>query len=67
MTLKQLEQRVSDLERQVAELRNQRKSPQPLESPEATFGMLGDDPEFDEMVRLGREYRRQANAEDIGC
>jgi hypothetical protein len=31
---------------------------------EETFGMFGDDPEFDEIIRLGREYRDQANTED---
>jgi hypothetical protein len=62
MTLKQLEQRVDDLERQVAELRES-QSLRPLESVQATFGMFADDPEFEEIVRLGRECRKQANAE----
>jgi hypothetical protein len=64
MTLEQLEQRVKDLERQVAELRRERMPLAPLRSVEETFGMFGDDPEFDEIVRLGREYRREANSED---
>jgi len=29
-----------------------------------TFGMFGDDPEFNEIVELGREYRNQANSGD---
>jgi hypothetical protein len=37
-----------------------------LGSIEETFGMFSDDPEFNEMVRLGREFREQAN-EDKGC
>ena len=32
-------------------------------SVEQTFGFMGDDPEYDEIVRLGREYRQQANDE----
>ncbi len=61
MTLEQLEQRVKDLERQLAELRDRVDVPRGPESVEQTFGLMGDDPEFDEIVRLGREYRRQAN------
>ena len=57
MTLEQLEQRVHDLERQVAELRAELKPLRPLGSVQETFGMFAGDPEFDEIVRLGREYR----------
>jgi hypothetical protein len=65
MTLEQLEKRVIDLERQFAELRGRLEPPLVPESVEATFGMIGDDPEFDDIVRFGREYRRQANSEDM--
>ena len=64
MTLEQLEKRVVDLEKQLAELRGRLE---PVAIPlnvEATFGSIDDDPEFEEIVRLGREYRRQANSED---
>jgi len=64
MTLEQLEQRVRDLEQQVAELRCELKPLRPLSSVTKTFGMFGEDPEFDEIVRLGREYRDQVNSED---
>jgi len=64
MTLEQLEQRVIDLERQVAELRSERRGTGVPQSPEATFGMVGDDSDFDEIIRLGREYRQQVNNED---
>jgi hypothetical protein len=64
MTLEQLERRVEDLERQFAELRRDSKSLRPLTNVDATFGMFADDPEFDDIVRLGREYREQANAKD---
>ncbi|ETX06839.1 MAG: hypothetical protein ETSY2_14680 [Candidatus Entotheonella gemina] len=64
MTLEQLEQKVNDLQRQVAELRRDIKPLRPLTHIEETFGMFADDPDFDEMVRLGRQYREQINAED---
>jgi hypothetical protein len=63
MTLEQLEQRVSDLERHVAELRRSLTSRHLLGTVEDTFGMFRGDPEFDEMIRLGREYRDKANSE----
>ena len=62
MTLEQLEQRVNDLERHVAELRAELKPLQPLGSVQATFGMFAADAEFEEIVRLGREYRNQVNS-----
>lgn len=63
MTLEQLEQRVHDLERQVADLRRAIKPLGCLPSSQDTFGMFALDPEFDEIVRNGREYRSQANSE----
>ena len=64
MTLEQLEQKVNDLQRQVAELRRAIKPLRPLANVEETFGMFAGDPDFDEIIRLGREYREQVNAED---
>lgn len=64
MTLEDLEQKVNDLEREVAELRREINPLRPLVNVEETFGMFADDPDFDEIVRLGREYREQRNAED---
>jgi uncharacterized protein YceH (UPF0502 family) len=64
MTLEQLEQKVNDLQQQVAELRREIKPLRPLAKIEDTFGMFAGDPDFDEIVRLGREYREQVNAED---
>ena len=64
MTLEQLEQRVHDLERQVAELRGELKPLRPMARVQETFGMFAEDPEFEEIVRLGREYRDQVNSED---
>jgi hypothetical protein len=57
MTLEQLEKR------QLADLRNRLDSTRGPTSVDQTFGFIGDDPEFDEIVRLGREYRRHANDE----
>ncbi len=64
MTLEQLEKRVNDLERQLAKLRDESKAAWIGHTPDATFGMFGDDPELDEIARLGREYRRQVNTEE---
>ena len=64
MTLEQLEQRVHDLERQVAELRGELRPLRPLSGVGETFGMFAADPEFDEIVRLGREYRDRVNSKD---
>ncbi len=64
MTLEQLERRIDDLERQVAELRRELRPLRPMQGVAETFGMFGDDPEFNEIVELGREYRNQANSGD---
>jgi hypothetical protein len=64
VTLDQLGQRVHELERQVAELRGELRALRPLRSVGETFGMFAGDPEFSDVVRLGREYRDQVNAED---
>jgi hypothetical protein len=64
MTLQQLEQRLTDLERQVAALQRQINPLRPLPSVQETFGLFANDPDFDEIVRLGREYREQVNAEE---
>lgn len=66
MADQQLEQRLSELEREVAELRREIRPLRGLRSVKDTFGMFADDADFDEIVRLGREYREQANRDD-GC
>jgi hypothetical protein len=63
MTLDQWERKVNDLERRVAELRSELKPMRPVGSEADTFGMFREDPVFDEIVRLGREYWDQVNAE----
>jgi hypothetical protein len=62
MTVQQLVNRDSELEVQIAELQ-QSKSLRPFQRIDETFGMFSEDPDFDEIVRLGREYRKQANEE----
>lgn len=64
MTLQQLEQRLTELERQFAELQRDIRPLRPLTNPDDTFGMFANDPGFDEIIRLGREYRRQVNEEE---
>lgn len=63
MTLEQLERKVLDLEREVAELRGELRPLRPFNSVEETFGLFANDPDFDEIVRLGREYRGHINSE----
>jgi hypothetical protein len=46
------------------ELRGEQRSLQPLSYVGETFGMFAGDPEFDEIVRLGREYRDHVNSEN---
>ncbi len=58
-----IEERVSVLERQVAELRQSAHAPStPLERFRRLAGSFEDEPEFDEVVRLGREIRRGERA-----
>jgi phosphopantetheine adenylyltransferase len=64
MTIQQLEQRLSELERQVAVLQREAKALRPMANVQDTFGMFANDPEFDEIVWLGREYRDQVNSEN---
>jgi hypothetical protein len=59
MTLQELEHRLSDLERQVAELQREVKPLRPFSKMTDTFGTFANDPDFDDIVRLGREYREQ--------
>ena len=64
MTLEQLERRVIDLEQQIVQLRRAFEASPGLKGMQETFGMFANDPEFDEIVRLGREYREQCNLKD---
>ena len=62
-----LEERVSTLEQKFSEL-ERRVVPQRREKDwRRTFGMFKDDPGFDEMIRLGREYRESQMPADDEC
>ena len=52
-----LEKRVTSLERQFEEFKQGAGSS--IASWRDTFGMFANDPEFDEVVRLGKEYRQK--------
>lgn len=59
-----LKERVEKLEQQVAELSKALELPKPRGKPgrddwKKTFGMSANDPGFEEMVRLGREWRER--------
>ena len=58
MTIVELTRRVEELEREVARLKQERNGSLD-DRPwwERIAGSFKDDPEFDEIVRLGREYR----------
>jgi hypothetical protein len=58
-----LEERVAELERTVAELLARPATSKRDRDPQRTFGAFRDDPEFEEAVRLGREYRQQQTYE----
>lgn len=61
MTLQQLEERLLDLEDKFQNLEKRLHPVSPTKPWRDTFGMFADDPEFDEVLRLGREYREQEN------
>jgi hypothetical protein len=58
-----LEKRVADLEKQVAELASRSLTADRKKDPTRVFGIFRDDPEFDEAMRLGREYRQAQTCE----
>lgn len=61
MLNQKLEERVETLERQFAEFKQQMSSPAAPGDWRETFGMFRDDPEFDEILRAGREFRQREN------
>jgi hypothetical protein len=58
-----LEKRLEKLEKKVAELTGKRRPPTRKKNPSRTFGIFRNDPDFEEAVRLGREYREQQTYE----
>lgn len=65
MSLSELEQRLAELEREVEDLKKKLEPPRLDKRWLETFGTFANDPGFDEMVRLGREWREQANREEL--
>jgi hypothetical protein len=63
MAIEDLEQRIASLEREVYQLKLQLRNSGIPKNWESTVGMFANDPTFDEIVRLGREYRDQQNRE----
>ncbi len=61
MTLQQLEERLLELQEKVEELEKRIPAVCSTRPWRDTFGMFADDPEFDEVLRLGREFREQEN------
>ena len=63
-----LEQRVEGLEKKLADLTAQfRDVPPGKRDWRRTFGLSHDDPGFEEMVQLGREYRHNVGRQDPGA
>jgi hypothetical protein len=58
-----LERRVEELEKRVSELVHRTQSSAPVKDPWRTYGAFKGDKEFDEAIRLGREYREQQTYE----
>jgi len=57
-----LESRVEELERRVEALAQANTGGRPR-NPWRTYGAFKDDPQFEEAVRLGRDYRQQQTVE----
>ena len=60
MSVTELSKRVKALEAEVASLKQLVVASQ-HKNWQATLGMFANDPVFDEIVRLGKEYRKKAN------
>ena len=58
-----LEKRVEQLEKKVAELSGKASRSSRTKDPWRTYGVFKDDPDFENAVRLGREYREQQTYE----
>ena len=64
-TLTLLEARVEAIERRVTDLRNRITIGGRTKDWRRTIGMFANDPVFDEIVRLGREWRESENEIDF--
>lgn len=57
--LEQIRQRLEIVEKELAALKRQRQRPDALPGWEHLDGIAADCPEFDEVLRLGRQYREK--------
>lgn len=66
MNQQELENRITNLEAIVSELQKQIGKPAADEKPwwEKISGTFANDPDYDEAMRLGREYRKNTKIED---
>ena len=60
-----IEQRLSELEREVAELKAEVRKGRTQKDWRKTVGRFKDDPVYDEAMRLGAEWRRRENEKSI--
>ena len=70
MATQSLEERVATLEAEVAELKERLAASQQKDAVpwwERRFGAFKDDPEYDEAMRLGREYRESTRPAESGA
>jgi hypothetical protein len=64
-TLNDLEMRVATLERKFADVERLIKRPKKEKDWRATVGMFKDDPYFEEIVELGRQWREEENRKSL--
>jgi hypothetical protein len=65
MTIAELTKRVEELERKMVAVERDRDQPDPRQPWwRTTAGRFADDPEFEEIIRLGREYRESLRPKD---
>ena len=57
--LEQIRQRLDILEKEIASLKRQRQIPDALPGWEHLDGIAAEYPEFDDLLRLGREFRKK--------
>ena len=65
MSTNNLEERVSTLEKKFSEFERLQKQPRREKDWRRTVGMFANDPFFEEVIRLGREYRDQENQQSL--
>ena len=61
----ELEKRVATLEQEVRTLKEKLANGPGDRDWHSTVGMFADDPEFEEIVRLGREYREEERRREL--